>query len=191
LAVCFVPGGLPGLAAPQNRGMASWRLSAPFLAACATAVLATACGIPGPSSGCLVSACATSTSTSAPSPSASAATAEAHGWTTTASVSSGKIQVRVTVVGPLSVEAGCSPALAAWIARLDGTKIEPSPDPGVRCQAIVIDDIAAGQTRDYSVVIPAPPPGTYTVHGLVRVHLPLGAGARVAENIPVVTLTIS
>lgn len=160
--------------------MASCRLSAPFLAACATVVLATACGIPGPSSGCLVSSCI-----------ASSPTATARGWTTTASVSSGKILVRVTVVGPLSVEAGCSPALTAWVVRRDGTKIEPSPDTGVRCHAIVIDDIAAGQTRDYSTVIPAPTPGTYTVHGLVRVHLPVGAGARASENIAVATLQVS
>lgn len=182
-----VPGGLPDFTAPHNRGMVNCRRSAPLLAALAAPLLATACGsIPGPSSGCLAAACPPLS----PSASPSSTTATAHGWTTTATVNSGTIQVRVSVVGPQSVEGGCVPALTAWIVRSDGTRTESSPSPGVRCLAIVIDDIATAQTRDYTIVIPAPPLGTYTVHGLVRVHLPIGAGSRVSENIPVVTVQV-
>ncbi|MEA2683307.1 MAG: hypothetical protein QOK05_1635 [Chloroflexota bacterium] len=149
----------------------------------------TACGGPGPSSGCVFSSCAPSGFVPPGSPSPVSATD--HGWTTTVLVVSDKVQVRVTVVGPLSVDAGCAPTLTTWLVRADGTKIEPSPGTGVRCQAIVIDDIAAGQTRDYSLVMDAPRErGTYTLHGLVRLHLPIGAGARVSENVPVVTVQV-
>lgn len=99
------------------------------------------------------------------------------------------LRVRVTVSGPVTVESGCIEALTLWLVGVGG-RVDASPTPGVRCQAIALDYIPAGQTRDYRATIPIPAPGTYAVHGLIRVHLPLGAGARVAENIPIVTLTI-
>jgi len=68
--------------------------------------------------------------------------------------------------------------------------MDASPNPGERCHAIQLEDIPVGEHRTFTTRIPAPGHGTFTVHGLLRVHLPIGAGARVSENIPVVTVTI-
>ena len=155
----------------------------------ATSLLAGCGAIPGPSSGCVLAACPMTPPAVGETP--SAASAAAHGWTTTAAISAGQVEVRVSVTGPLTVEGGCVPALTAWVVGADGRRVDSTPTPGVRCQGISIDSIAVDQSRDYHATIPLPLPGTYTVHGLVRVHLPIGAGARVSENIPVVTLTIT
>jgi hypothetical protein len=158
----------------------------------AVGVLAAGCGsVPGGSGPpCVGASCVVTTASPAPSPSASGGSASAHGWTTRVAISVNHVDVSVTVSGPLSVEAGCVPPLAVWLVGADGGRLDPSPTPGLRCQAIAIEDIPAGQVRDYPATLPPPSPGTYTVHGLVRVHLPIGAGARVSENIPVVTLTV-
>jgi hypothetical protein len=138
----------------------------------------------------LATACAATSPARLPSPSASSVTASAHGWTTLVAVSGNHVDIRVMVSGPLSVEAGCVPPLAVWLVGADGRRLEPSPTPGLRCQAIAIEDIPMGQVRGYRATIPLAPPGTYMVHGLIRVHLPIGAAARVSENIPVVTLQV-
>jgi hypothetical protein len=150
------------------------------------------CGaIPGPSSGCIADACPYLPS---PGPSVAgspaAASATAHGWTTDAGVATGGIDVRVNVSGPLTVDGGCSPTLAAWLVAADGHRLQGGQPSAAKCQGIAVTAIPAGQTRDFMTSLGVPPAGTYTIHGLVLVHLPPGAGARVAENIPVVTLTI-
>jgi hypothetical protein len=156
-------------------------------------LLLAACGaIPGPSSGCLAQACPYLPS---PGPSAAgspaAVSATAHGWTTDAGVrAGGGVDVRVNVSGPLTVDGGCSPTLTAWLVAADGHRLQGGSAPAARCQGIAVTEIPAGQTRDFVTSLDLPPAGTYSVHGLVLVHLPIGAGARVAENIPVVTLTI-
>lgn len=140
-----------------------------------------ACG----SSVCAAGSCFTS------SPHA-AASATANGWVTTLSLEppAGPIDVRLRVPGPLQVESGCVTTLQAWAIGTQGTRIEASAAPGLRCHAIGIEDIPSGETRDFTATVPRTPPGRYTIHGLLRVHLPIGAGARVSENIPVVTLTV-
>ena len=131
-------------------------------------------------------------SCSPPSPGPAAATAGAHGWATSVAIEppAGPLDVRVSVPGPLQVDDGCVAPLTAWAVGADGVRVEASPTPGLACHAIGIDDIPSGQTRAYTATIPRPRSGTITIHGLLRVHLPIGAGARVSENIPVATLIV-
>ena len=149
---------------------------------------------------CGSAACGAMTScgkVASPSPStaasATAGTASANGWTTTATVNptTGVITVAVSVPGPLQVDGGCVPELGAWLVSAGGQRVEASPTPAAaRCMAIQVEDVPAGQSRTFTTSIPRTTPGTYSVHGLLRTHLPIGAGARVSENIPVVSITI-
>ena len=158
----------------------------------AAALLLSACGaVHPPSSACSGPTCPTaSPSASASDHSQPGVTASAHGWTTAAAVNDRAIDVRVTVPGPLTVEGGCVPSLVAWLVGADGVRVEATPTPGARCYAISLGTILAGQVREFAAGLPLPHPGVYTVHGLVRTHLPIGAGARVSENIPVVSISV-
>jgi hypothetical protein len=158
----------------------------------AVAILGLAgCGsIAGQTSGCLAASCANMPS---PAPSTSDTTATAHGWTTTATLGYQVVEVKVVVSGPLTIEGGCVPALSAWLVGPDGQQV-PAPatqSPAVRCLGIALTQLPEGQAQPLTATLPRPAPGTYSVHGLVRVHLPIGAGARVRENIPVVSITVS
>ncbi|GAC1332538.1 MAG: hypothetical protein NVSMB17_11740 [Candidatus Dormibacteria bacterium] len=149
----------------------------------------TGCG--GGVSGCALASCVT-TITATPTLAAGAATATDHGWTTSATFEPESRQLRVDVLvpGPLQVDGGCIPGLTTWLVGPDQRRIDPSASPGLRCRAVQIEDIPAGEKRTFTARIPDPGYGTYTVHGLLRVHLQTGAGARVDENIPVATVTI-
>ncbi|MFN2466336.1 MAG: hypothetical protein ABR598_08755 [Candidatus Dormibacteria bacterium] len=140
----------------------------------------------GSESACVAAGCAVTTPTSSPT----GRRATAGDWRTDASVAAGRVEVTVTVSGPASVEGGCVPALTAWLADVHGQQVGMAATPGLRCQAISITDIPAGETRDFHVSLPQPPPGTYTVHGLIRTRLPIGADTRVTENIPVVSVSV-
>ena len=162
-------------------------------AACVGLFALAACGtIRGPSSGCVAAACAPAQSPSTGAGGQVAATAQDHGWTTTASINSANhtIDISVRVPGPLTVEGGCVPSVVAWAVGPNNTRVEASPTPGARCYAITVDDVPEGQTGSFATSIPLPPAGTYAIHGLLRTHLPLGAGMRVSENLPVVTVTV-
>ncbi|MFN2462570.1 MAG: hypothetical protein ABR573_01540 [Candidatus Dormibacteria bacterium] len=121
-----------------------------------------------------------------------AATASAHGWTTALTLQppAGTVDVTVKVTGPLQVDGGCVPSLVVWAVGPDGRRLDPTPAAGIRCHAISIQDIADGQVSQFTATLPRLPSGKYAVHGLLMVHLPIGAGARPAENIPVATITI-
>ena len=54
--------------------------------------------------------------------------------------------------------------------------------------------LAAGETAEFTADWPTSnklTPGTYTIHGLFLVVLPMGAGARVRENVPPLAIQIS
>lgn len=153
-------------------------------------MLMSACGYLRPARPCAVMSC-----TAAPSPSNGAGptvSAIDHGWTTSAYANSVSrtISVKLSVPGPLSVDGGCVPSLTAWAIGADGVRIEASPSGAVHCNAISVTAIAEGQTAEFSTTIPLPSHGTYRIHGLLRTHLPFGAGMRVRENIPVVDITV-
>ena len=158
-----------------------------------SATLLAACGASGgPSSGCLTTTCAAGPSPLvSPAPGA-ALTATDHGWTTSVAIHAAprSIDVTVTVPGPISVDGGCVPSLTAWAVGENNTRVEVSPSPALHCGALSTRAIIAGQTADFTAAIPLPTPGTYAVHGLLRTHLPVGAGMRVSENLPVVTITV-
>ena len=157
------------------------------------------CGSAACAAGMCAAPAASSSASSSPShsPSATAAggttvSATDHGWTTTAVLEPvpGPLKVTVTVPGPIQVEGGCVPALVAWLVGPEGRRIDPSPSPGARCQAIQVEDVPAGQSMDFTVILARPPAATYSIHGLLRTHLPVGYGARVSENLPIVTMNI-
>jgi hypothetical protein len=53
--------------------------------------------------------------------------------------------------------------------------------------------LAAGETATFTADWPTSSrlaPGTYTLHGLFRTVLPMGAGARVHENLPSLSIQI-
>jgi len=144
-----------------------------------------ACGaIHGPSSA--------APSLSPPPTPGAALTATDHGWTTSAAIGTATrtIDVTVTVPGPISVDGGCITSLSAWTIGAGNLRVQASASPALHCGALTTRSIPAGRTGDFSAVIPLPPPGTYAVHGLLRTHLPIGAGMRVSENLPVVTITV-
>lgn len=151
----------------------------------------------------MLSACGASPQpTPSPSPSSSApappgqgrvvVTADADGWHAQATVGGGDVDVRLTVPGPLQVEGGCIPSLTVWIEDPSGRTVAITPSPGgAHCLALAIIDIPAGTTRDFDARLHADVPhGRYTVHGLLLVSLPPGAGTRVRENLPVLTVDL-
>jgi hypothetical protein len=61
------------------------------------------------------------------------------------------------------------------------------------CMAIGHKQLAAGETAIFTADWPTSSqlvPGTYTLHGLFRVVLPMGAGARVRENLAPLSIQI-
>jgi hypothetical protein len=150
------------------------------------------CGAPGPSSGCVVAACGLPPSPGVTVPASAPAGGTAHGWNAEATIDSAHrtIDIKLSVTGPLAVDGGCLPSLTAWAIADDGRRIDPGPSPGLRCNAISVQQVPEGMGADFQTSIPLPPPGTYMVHGLLRTHLPAGAGTRVIENLPVVTITV-
>jgi hypothetical protein len=68
------------------------------------------------------------------------------------------------------------------------------PVPDIQCMALGSKSLAAGETETFAAEWPTSSrlsPGVYTLHGLFLTVLPLGAGMRVRENLPVLAIHIS
>ena len=104
------------------------------------------------------------------------------------------VSITVTVLGPADYEAACVQTVHLWAVDSEGKTVWEEPVPAISCMAIMYKHLAAGQTASFNVSWPTTPtlaPGGYTLHGLFRFVLPLGAGARVRENLPPLRIEIT
>jgi hypothetical protein len=106
----------------------------------------------------------------------------------------GTIHLSLTVSGPMQYEVGCVQTLHIWAEDRQHEKVWAQPVPQITCMAFGYKSLAAGATAKFTADWPtssAVAPGTYTLHGLFLTVLPPGAGARVRENLPPLSIQIS
>lgn len=104
------------------------------------------------------------------------------------------IQLQLTVSGPADYEAGCVQTAHFWAVNAAGKQVWEEPVPAVMCMAIANRHLAAGETAQFSASWPTDQTlaaGKYSIHGLFLFTLPLGAGTRVRENLPPLTVEIT
>jgi len=106
----------------------------------------------------------------------------------------GTVHFSLTVSGPIRYEAGCAHTLGIWAVDGQNRQVWAQPFPMIACFALQNKSIPAGQTASFAVEWPVAStlaPGPYTIHGLVLTVLPPGAGARVRENVPPLTIEVT
>ncbi len=99
----------------------------------------------------------------------------------------GTVHATVTVSGPVDYEAGCVQTVQLWVLDNQNQRVWTEPAPEVTCMAIINQRLPAGRTATFHVDWPTAAslhPGRYTIHGLFLFTLPMGAGARVSQNLP-------
>jgi hypothetical protein len=109
-------------------------------------------------------------------------------------VAGGTAHVTLTVSGPIDYEVGCVQTLHIWAEDGKGNRVWEEPVPTIMCFAFGHKVLAAGQTASFKADWPtsaALAAGHYTIHGLFLTILPPGAGARVRENVPPVTIEVT
>ena len=105
----------------------------------------------------------------------------------------GTVHLTLTVTGPIDYEIGCVQTLHIWAEDSQRQTIWEQPVPAIQCMAFGHKVLAAGEHAAFTADWPTSSklaPGSYTLHGLFRVVLPMGAGARVRENLPPLTIQI-
>ena len=106
----------------------------------------------------------------------------------------GTVHLTLIVTGPIDYEMGCVQTLHIWVEDSQRRQVWEQPVPEIMCMAIGHKVLAAGETASFTADWPTSSSlgrGSYTLHGLFRVVLPMGAGARVRENLPPLTIQIS
>jgi hypothetical protein len=105
----------------------------------------------------------------------------------------GTVHLTLTVTGPIDYEIGCVQTLHIWAEDSQRQTVWEQPVPAIMCMAFGHKVLAAGAKATFTADWPTSSklsPGSYTLHGLFRVVLPMGAGARVRENLPPLTIQI-
>ena len=105
----------------------------------------------------------------------------------------GTVHLTLTVTGPIDYEIGCVQTLHIWAENSQRQTIWEEPVPAIMCLALGHKQLAAGETAIFTADWPTSSTltaGTYTVHGLFLTILPMGAGARVRENLPPLSIQI-
>ena len=105
----------------------------------------------------------------------------------------GMVHLTLVVTGPIDYEIGCVQTLHIWAEDSQHKQVWEQPVPAVQCMAFGHKVLAAGEKVTLTADWPTTrklAPGSYTLHGLFRVVLPMGAGARVRENLPPLTIQI-
>src|SRR5207245_5555929 len=98
----------------------------------------------------------------------------------------GTVHLTLTVTGPIDYEIGCVQTLHIWAEDSQRQTIWQQPVPAIMCMAFGHKQLAAGETATFRADWPTSSQlaaGTYTLHGLFLTVLPVGAGARVRENL--------
>jgi hypothetical protein len=105
----------------------------------------------------------------------------------------GTVHLTLTVSGPIEYEVGCVQTVHIWAEDAQRQTVWEQPVPAIMCMAIGHKQLAAGETAIFTADWPTSSrltPGSYMLHGLFRVVLPMGAGARVRENLPPLSIQI-
>lgn len=105
----------------------------------------------------------------------------------------GTVHLTLTVSGPIDYEVGCVQTLHIWAEDSHHQRVWEQPVPAIMCMAFGHNELAAGETATFSADWPTRKNlgrGFYTIHGLFRVVLPMGAGTRVRENLPPLSVEI-
>jgi hypothetical protein len=105
----------------------------------------------------------------------------------------GTVHLTLTVSGPIDYEIGCVQTLHIWAEDSQHQTVWQEPVPPIMCMAFGHKQLAAGETASFTADWPTSSqlaPGTYTLHGLFLTVLPMGAQARVRENLPVLSIQI-
>jgi len=108
-------------------------------------------------------------------------------------VAGGTVHLTLTVTGPIDYEIGCVQTLHIWAEDSQRQTVWEQPVPAVMCMAFGHKQLAAGETATFTADWPTSSQlaaGTYTIHGLFLTVLPKGAGARVRENLPPLSIQI-
>src|SRR5207244_11990584 len=103
------------------------------------------------------------------------------------------VHLLLTVTGPIDYEIGCVQTLHIWAEDSQHQQVWEQPVPAIQCMAFGHKVLAAGEKATFTADWPTSSSlalGSYTLHGLSRVVLPMGAGARVRENLPPLTIQI-
>ena len=106
----------------------------------------------------------------------------------------GTVHLSLVVTGPIDYEIGCVQTLHIWAEDSQQRQVWEQPVPAIQCMALGHKMLAAGQTATFTADWPTSSTlarGSYTVHGLFLVMLPMGAAARVRENLPPLAIQIS
>jgi hypothetical protein len=106
----------------------------------------------------------------------------------------GTVLLTLTVTGPIDYEIGCVQTLHIWAEDSQRRWVWQEPVPPVECMALGHKELGAGETALFTADWPTASSlsaGSYTLHGLFLTVLPMGAGMRVSENLPPLTIQIS
>lgn len=104
------------------------------------------------------------------------------------------IHYTLLVTGPIHYEAGCAHTLTVWALDSRDRQVWSLPVPELDCFAIQNKSLGAGETVSLEIdwrTSPTLAAGRYTIHGLFLILLPTGAGARVRENLPPLTVELT
>jgi hypothetical protein len=104
------------------------------------------------------------------------------------------VDLKLTVTGPIQYQVGCVQTLHIWAEDSQRQQVWAEPVPAIECMAYGSKTLNAGETATFSADWPTSSQlaaGTYTLHGLFLTVLPLGAGARVRENLPPLAIQIT
>jgi len=106
----------------------------------------------------------------------------------------GTVHLTLTVTGPIDYEIGCVQTLHIWAEDSQHKQVWAQPVPAIMCMAFGHKTLAAGEQGTFAADWPTSTrlaPGSYTLHGLFLTVLPMGAGSRVRENLPPLTIQVS
>ena len=105
----------------------------------------------------------------------------------------GTVHVTLTVTGPIDYEIGCVQTLHIWAEDSQRQQVWEEPVPAIMCLALGHKQLAAGEIAIFTADWPTSSqlaPGTYSLHGLFLTVLPMGAAARVRENLAPLSIRI-
>jgi len=105
----------------------------------------------------------------------------------------GTAHLTLTVTGPIDYEIGCVQTLHIWAEDSQRQQVWQQPVPAIMCMAFGHKVLKAGETATFTADWPTASKlaaGSYTLHGLFLVMLPMGAAARVRENLAPLTIQI-
>jgi len=116
-----------------------------------------------------------------------------HMWLPASLPAGGTVHLTLTVTGPIDYEIGCVQTLHIWAEDNNHRQVWQQPVPAIQCMALGHKLLNAGETATLTADWPTSrylAPGSYSIHGLFLTVLPMGAGMRVRENLPLLTVQV-